>query len=383
MIAASHDPRPFGHLHQMARSPYWWLRWRADGVEHDVSTKTRSLRQAERFRARTAEEVGRGAFLTPRAQRTTFEDLQALVVSDYTASGRRSLDRIEDAFQRLAITFRGSRARSITRARLDAYVRSRQVAGAATSTIRIELNALARGFALAQEADLVIRTPTFPTLTLHNARQGFFSADDLAAVLGKLPAPVRPVVQFLSLTGWRRGEALGLRWSAVDFANGVVRIETSKTDQPREFPFGVLPALTTLLEQQRTATRRVERRLGQVIPWVFHRDGKRIEEFHKSWDSAVDRAAHAGKGPLRRVVRPNLVGRLVHDLRRTAARNFIRAGVPQHVVMQLCGWKTDAMFRRYAIVDLRDREAGVALLAAAAGGDSGGDQGGTANAASR
>src|SRR5437016_1308114 len=128
MTAESHEPRPFGRLHRMARSPYWWLRWRADGIEHDVSTKTQSLKQAERFRARTAEEVGRGAYLTPRATRTSFEDLQALVVSDYTASGRRSLDRIEDAFQRLAETFAGSRARSITRARLDAYVQTRQAA---------------------------------------------------------------------------------------------------------------------------------------------------------------------------------------------------------------------------------------------------------------
>ena len=40
-----------------------------------------------------------------------------------------------------------------------------------------------------------------------------------------------------------------------------------------------------------------------------------------------------------------------------------RAGVPQHVVMQLCGWKTDAMFRRYAIVDERDLRSAVEMLA--------------------
>jgi hypothetical protein len=32
--------------------------------------------------------------------------------------------------------------------------------------------------------------------------------------------------------------------------------------------------------------------------------------------------------------------------------------------MLLCGWKTDAMFRRYAIVDERDLQSAVALLAA-------------------
>ena len=33
--------------------------------------------------------------------------------------------------------------------------------------------------------------------------------------------------------------------------------------------------------------------------------------------------------------------------------NLVAAGVPQHVVMKLCGWETDDMFRRYAIVDER------------------------------
>jgi hypothetical protein len=31
--------------------------------------------------------------------------------------------------------------------------------------------------------------------------------------------------------------------------------------------------------------------------------------------------------------------------------------------MQLCGWKTDAMFRRYAIVDERDLRSAVEMLA--------------------
>jgi hypothetical protein len=38
-------------------------------------------------------------------------------------------------------------------------------------------------------------------------------------------------------------------------------------------------------------------------------------------------------------------------------------GRTQHVVMKLCGWKTDAMFRRYAIVDERDLRHAVELLA--------------------
>lgn len=83
-------------------------------------------------------------------------------------------------------------------------------------------------------------------------------------------------------------------------------------------------------------------------------------------------AAVLKRGGLETVIRPRLLGRTPHDFRRTAARNLIRAGVPQHVVMKLCGWKTNAIFRRYAIVDERDLRDAVEWLARrTTGGQSG------------
>jgi len=104
-------------------------------------------------------------------------------------------------------------------------------------------------------------------------------------------------------------------------------------------------------------------RSGASSPRSPHRNGRPILAYLDGWRAACKRAAVVKRGGLETVVRPRLLGRTPHDFRRTAARNLIRAGVPQHVVMQLCGWKTGAMFRRYAIVDERDLRSAVEMLA--------------------
>ena len=60
--------------------------------------------------------------------------------------------------------------------------------------------------------------------------------------------------------------------------------------------------------------------------------------------------------------RPTYRGLIVHDLRRSAARALRTAGVPESVIMAAGGWKTPAMFRRYAIVSSADQRAAVEML---------------------
>jgi integrase len=109
----------------------------------------------------------------------------------------------------------------------------------------------------------------------------------------------------------------------------------TKNDEGRMFP--LTPELRAVLDRQLARTREVERATGQIIPWVFHRDGASIVDYRRAWRSAVKRAG--------------LPHRIPHDFRRTAVRNLERAGVPRSTAMKMVGHRTEAIYRRYAIAD--------------------------------
>jgi integrase len=283
-------------------------------------------------------ELALGKATTPILARTSFEEMAAMLINDYKANARRSLNRVEDALNHLRSFFGSDRATDITSDRVTAYITFRQSEGAANATINTELAALGRMFALGIRAGKIASKPYIAKLQLNNVRKGFFETDQFFAVLKYLPDEIRPVAVTSFVTGWRvHDEILTRQKHHLDLKAGWLRLEPGETKNNEGRNFPLTPLLREALERQVQKTDALQREKGVIIPWLFHRNGKPIRTFRRSWLSACKAAGVAGKIP--------------HDFRRTACRNLERAGVDRASAMKMIGHKTEAIYRRYAIAD--------------------------------
>jgi integrase len=348
LAVARANVRTLGSVYQ--RKGIWYIRFRYRGREYRESSKSTKQKDALELLQRRRAEIVSG-HLRPANERTTFDDLARLIEADYATNGRRSAVDMRGRLSKLRAKLGKALPVDVTHKMLLDYVQKRRAEGAAPATIRYEIIILGRMYTLAIHAGLLTDKPPMPTIKVRNTRTGFFEPNEIKRVLAALPEDLRPAIEFAYLTGWRIGEIKTLKWAQIDVQACLVRLEpgTTKNEEGRTFPFGAHPRLGTLLVNQMERTVSLQRQLGKIIPWVFWWDGNPLKEFRRTWKGAC---ATAG-----------CPGRLVHDLRRTAVRNLVRAGVTERVAMQLTGHKTRAVFDRYDIVSESDLNAAVKKLA--------------------
>ncbi|MFQ5961138.1 MAG: tyrosine-type recombinase/integrase [Candidatus Methylomirabilales bacterium] len=136
---------------------------------------------------------------------------------------------------------------------------------------------------------------------------------------------------------------------------------TTKNDEGR---LVYLPSdLKAQLAIQVERVRVLERQTGRIIPYLFPQlkgqfQGQRRRDFRKAWATACRKAGVPGK--------------LRHDLRRTAVRNLVNAGVPERVAMKMTGHRTRSVFDRYHIVSPGDLQEAARKLTGILSGISGG-----------
>ena len=130
----------------------YWIYYSRNGEQ--VKESSNSTREADAWKLlkRRHGEIAEGKPVGPDITRTTFEDMAAMLVNDYKANGRSSLNRCEDVINHLRGVFGEDRAVDITADRITQYVTYRQEEKAAASTINGELAAIGRMFVLARIA---------------------------------------------------------------------------------------------------------------------------------------------------------------------------------------------------------------------------------------
>lgn len=320
----------FGRIY--LRGSIYWIEYWHRGKGYRESSHSDKDTVARRLLKKRLGEIASGQFIGPTEERVTFEEMANDLLNHYRANDQDA-EAVKYPIARLRNSFGFDKTIDITTDRIRQHIAKSQDAGAANATINRDLAALKRMFSLALQANKVSHKPHIPTLEENNARQVFLDHGSFLALREKLPDHLKDPVTFLYLSGWRVSEMRALEWRDVDSNGSVVRLrpEISKNKDGR-----VLPLRGELLAVMERA--RANRRLDCVS--VFHVGGKPMGDFGKAWATACKKAS--------------LAGTIIHDLRRTAVRNMIRAGVPERVAMALSDHKTRNIFDRYNIVNEAD-----------------------------
>lgn len=152
-------------------------------------------------------------------------------------------------------------------------------------------------------------------------------------------------VRFASLSGWRIGEILALRWEQVDQKAYEIRLGMTKNGRPRTLT--LRGPLWDLIVRRSKAREYRTRKASGISAYVFHRRSGRPVSYSGYRREFVKACRQAG-----------VEGRTMHDFRRTVARDLRRAGVPETVCMTITGPESSQIFRRHeGIIDPKEQEA--------------------------
>lgn len=336
-----------GRLYKRKETAFWWCEYWLRGRQHRESTGETDEQKARKFLKRKLKEVGAdqiGArpFVGPQQQRITIAELLDALEADYKLRGVGT-PQLASHLKQVRAHFGQYRAVAISAELVDKFIAERLEEGYRPATINRNTQILTQAFTLAVARKRLSSPPMIRHLPeSDNARQGFFGVVEFRSVVDGLPDYLQDFARFGYLTGWRKGEIASLRWEDVDGDMIRLRAENSKNGEGRSITLE--GELAEVIERRRAA-RRVKTTAGVMLAdLVFHRDGRIIGDIRKAWATACKLAGVQGK--------------LFHDLRRTAVRNMIRAGVPERVAMTISGHKTRSIFDRYNITSERDlREA--------------------------
>lgn len=339
-------------------------------------------KEAEKFRAlvnavggkRAMESYGIGD--TPRAKKVA----AGLTVAEFLDRHIKGLSGVEKKtvteYTRYATADIGPilgviPITSLTREDVAGWINAMRDAGAAGGTIQNKsgflsgaLNKAVADGQLSANPCVGIRLPR-----TEEREMVFLEPDEFQILKSYFSDYYKPLVEFLVSSGARASEALALKPSDVDRANGTVRIVRAwKKDGPRYY---IGPPKTHKSRRTINVPKVVLEQLDYSDEWLFvGSNGGPVRLY--SWRSNVwvkTRAkamAKDGNNPDKLVLEKQP---RIHDLRHTCASWMIRAGIPLPVVQAHLGHESiKTTVDLYGHVDRRSAEAAAVAIADALAG---------------
>lgn len=341
------------------RGNIWWIQFRQNGKTYRESLKTKNKKYAEKMCVDVGHDLLQENLPFLLVNKTKLADLGQLIIDDYDLMGR-DVKAITTKVEKILTYFKkNASASSVNSASIRKFKLYMRKDGYANATINRHLAALRRMFSLAVEETpkLVNSAPKFKLLPENNVKTGFFDFEQFL----KLRAAIEPYLKvFITVAydyGIRRGALKKLTWDHVDRSVWFLRIpaEIMKTRQ------AIILPLSKELEEMFKAMWDHKEKNCINIPHVFlNKAGTGpVKYFRRDWNRAC-RDTGLGYGYIistayRKKWEEKLSqGPTLHDCRRSASRLCSQAGANQRQTMALMGHKTNAMYRRYNIVNEAD-----------------------------
>lgn len=342
------EVRGEGCVYRQKGSRFYWIQYYLNGKRIRESAKSDSQKLALKLlRVRLNErDSGILALLGHIPLSSLFESLKR----DYVINQRKDLKNLECRWRtHLEPYFASRNATNLTSEAVSLYIEERLKAQASNATVNRELAILKRMYKLAvKDGRLKLsQQPYIEMLQERNVRKGFVRDDQyekLANATAAVGLWIRGMFELGYVYGWRKSEILSRKVKHLDLSARTLRLEPGETKNSQGRTVFLTAKLYALLAECAQGK-------GPEDP-IFTRNGRPIVVMRQAWEQATKAAGCEGL--------------LFHDLRRTAVRNMVNAGIDSKTAMQNSGHLTANVFDRYHIVNEQDLQRAAEKLEKAA-----------------
>src|SRR6516225_7310436 len=310
----------FGARKQL-RHVHYLLRYRINGYQRFVSIGRHGMWTPDTARKEAQRLLGSlRSGIDPASERARRAETFGAEVERYLESKRASLKvrSITEIHRHLVVYAKPLHSLPLTKIdRRTIALRLAEIeqgsGGPSRNRVRSSLSAF---FAWAIREGLTEVNPVSGTGKADEGRgrDRVLTEPELARVLGALGEDdFSDIIRLLVLTGQRREEIGGLRWSEIDWGRGLIVLGPDRVKNKRLHELPMPTQVQAILDRRRAQTH--PRYGGSGGEWVF---GRRFTAWSKSKE-ILDRRLDIGNWRL-------------HDLRRSAATHMAELGTLPHVV---------------------------------------------------